>query len=116
MIIRRTNMILYCDRWAETVAFYRDILDFPIQHQNDWFVEFQLTPQSFLSIAQAERATINSADGDGITLTMQVEDIQHLHAQLEEQSMTVTPIQKKWGATVFYIHDPEGHRIEFWQP
>jgi len=28
MIIRRTNTILYCSRWAATVAFYRDHLSF----------------------------------------------------------------------------------------
>lgn len=116
MNIQQTNTILYCHRWTDTLAFYRDILKFPITHQNEWFVEFQLTPQSYLSVANADRATINSVEGQGITLAWQVNDIDALHGDLQTQGITVTPMQKKWGAHVFYIHDPEGHRIEFWQP
>lgn len=116
MNIQRTNTILYCQRWTNTVAFYRDILKFSITHQNDWFVEFRLTSQSYLSVANADRATIDSVEGQGMTLAWQVDDIHGLHADLQKQDVTVTAIQEKWGAHVFYIHDPEGHRIEFWQP
>jgi len=116
MDIHQTNTILYCRQWTNTVAFYRDLLQFSISHQNDWFVEFRLTSQSYLSVADAERATIKSADGQGITLTWRVDDIHHLHRDLQTKGITVTPIKPKWGAHVFYIHDPEGHRIELWQP
>lgn len=116
MNIQQTNTILYCDDWAAAVAFYRDILHFSINYQNDWFVEFQLTAQSYLSVADASRATIDSVNGQGITLAWQVDDMQRVYADLQEQGITVTPIQQKWGAHLFYIHDPEGHRIEFWQP
>lgn len=115
MNIQQTNTILYCDHWADTVAFYRDILHFSINFQNDWFVEFQLTTQSYLSVADASRATIESVAGQGITLTWQVDDIQRVYTDLQKQGVTVTPIQQKWGARLFYIHDPDGHRIEFWQ-
>lgn len=100
----------------ETVAFYRDILQFEVNHQNEWFVEFRLTDAAYLSVANADRATINSVDGEGITLTWQVDKLHSIHANLQNQQVTVTPIKQKWGAHVFYIHDPEGHRIEFWQP
>ena len=54
----RANTILYCRRWEATVAFYRDPLRLPVTHHTDWFVEFHLAAASYLSIADASRATI----------------------------------------------------------
>ncbi len=116
LILQRTNTILYCRNWSQTVSFYRDIFNFPINHQTDWFVEFQLTDTSYLSIADVNRASIHSVDGQGITLAWQVSNIQEAHIALQKHHIEVTEIKKKWGALLFYLHDPEDHRIELWQP
>lgn len=116
IILQRTNTILYCSRWTETVAFYRDIFNFNITHQTDWFVEFQLSPSSFLSIAHAKYTSIKSVDGQGITLSWQIADVYEAHESMQTAGIEVTDIKKKWGANLFYLHDPEGHRIELWQP
>lgn len=116
MIIQRSNTILYCQNWIDTVAFYQDLFKFEITHQTDWFVEFQLTPQAFLSIANETRASIHSVHGQGITLSWQVEDIEEAHIYWSKQGISPTEIKKKWGAFVFYLHDPERHRIELWKP
>ena len=116
MILQRTNTILYCHLWAETLAFYTDIFDFKITHQIEWFVEFQLTSSSFLSIANAKHTSIESVNGQGITLSWQIEDVYKVHDSLQKSGIQVTNIKKKWDANLFYLHDPEGHRIELWQP
>jgi catechol 2,3-dioxygenase-like lactoylglutathione lyase family enzyme len=116
MNIQRTNTILYCRRWQETVAFYREVFDFSISYQTDWFIEVQLTPHSYLSIADESQASIRSAEGQGITLSWQVAKVHEIHAALVERHIAVTQIRKKWGAYLFFLHDPEGHRIELWQP
>jgi catechol 2,3-dioxygenase-like lactoylglutathione lyase family enzyme len=116
MNIQRTNTILYCQKWKETATFYGDIFAFRVSHRTDWFIEFQVTPDSYLSIADQSRATIDSVEGQGITLSWQIANVQETHAALVEQNVSVSPIRKKWGASLFYLHDPEGHRIELWQP
>jgi catechol 2,3-dioxygenase-like lactoylglutathione lyase family enzyme len=113
---QRANTILYCRRWPETVSFYRNGLALPVVHATDFLVEFQLTPDSFVSVADAGRATIDSAGGIGLTLAWQVEDVAAVHRGLEAKGITVGPLQVRWGARVFYFHDPEGHRIEIWSP
>lgn len=113
---RRTNTILYCHRWQETVNFYRDRLRLPVVFANDWFVEFELTAASFLSIANAARATIDAVQGQGITLTWQVDDVAACKTLLAAQGITTTPIQHKWQAQMCYCTDPEGHRLELWAP
>lgn len=110
------NTILYCVKWAETVTFYRETLGLPVHFANDWFVEFELNAGSFLSVADAARATIPAVDGQGITLAWQVADAAAAHDSLSAAGTAVTPLQSKWGGLLFYCHDPEGHRLEFWEP
>jgi catechol 2,3-dioxygenase-like lactoylglutathione lyase family enzyme len=114
LAIERTNTVLYCARWSETVAFYRSVMGLAVAFENDWFVEFRLTSSSFLSIADASRATIGAVNGQGVTLTWQVEDLSAIRTLLESKGVATTPTRRRWNADVLYCHDPEGHRIEFW--
>lgn len=112
-----SNTILYCSRWPETVDFYRRVLGLPVNAEKDWFVEFRLTAHSFVSIANAERATIDSSAGQGITLTLQVEDIDEIHSRLAEAGAEIGSVKRHpWGSVGFFCRDPEGYRLEFWQP
>jgi catechol-2,3-dioxygenase len=113
--IPRTNIILYCRKWLAMTEFYGRVLGLPVQHQNDWFIEYQIREGCYLSVANAERATIQSAAGQGITLSWQVADVALAREQLRQQQVDVTDIKEKWGALVCYLHDPEGNRIELWQ-
>lgn len=112
--LKRSNTILYCRYWMETAHFYKKQLGFPVAFENDWFVEFQLTNTSFLSIANSTRATIADVQGQGVTLTWEVTDLEKAKVHLEMQGIATTPIRRKWGALSFYCSDPEGHRLEFW--
>lgn len=114
--VRRTNTILYCRRWAETVQFYRDVLGLTVRHTTDWFVEFQVAGQSFVSIADAARTTIPAAQGAGITLSWQVVDLEGFHRHLSDHGAAPSAITTRWRARCFYFHDPEGHRLEAWTP
>ena len=112
--VDRANTVLYCDEWVATVAFYRDVLGFEVEHETDWFVEFRVVGDAYLSIADASRATIDAVAGKGITLTLHTSALAETRAYLERGGVATTPITRRWGAEVFYCHDPEGHRIEFW--
>lgn len=112
--IKHANTILYCRKWEATVGFYRDTLKFSVHHERDWFIEFHFTGSSYLSIADASLASLKSADGDGVTLSWQVEDIELAHGWLHELGVKTSPIKSIWGAQSFYFFDPEGHRIEIW--
>lgn len=101
VVVDRTNTILYCRAWGSTVHFYRTLLALPVSFENEWFIEFQLTTDSFLSIADARRATIRAVEGEGITLSWQVSDLPLTRQYLIQEGVTVTPIQHKWGATLF---------------
>lgn len=112
--VKRSNTILYCRNWEVTVKFYRDVLKFVINHESGWFVEFQLADNTYLSIANAENASIKSAGGRGITLSLQIEDVEKTHRRLNQIGMNVSRIKRVWGSRAFYLFDPEGHRLELW--
>jgi len=110
--VSRTNTILYCRHWLSTVVFYRDVLKLTVSHETDWMVEFQLSDKSYLSIADTKKATIEDVDGRGVTLSFQVQDLEGIRLQLQSVGIETSDIRRVWDARAFYIHDPEGHRIE----
>lgn len=92
------------------------MLKLPVQFSTDWFVEFCLNPNARLSIANEKRSSIKSNKGKGITLSLEVEDVDLIWGLLKKASLKPTIIiEHSWNARLFYIFDPEGHRIEIWQ-
>ncbi|MDP2644917.1 MAG: VOC family protein, partial [Desulfobacterales bacterium] len=81
--LKTTNMILYCKEWAKTVRFYRDQLQLPVNFSTDWFLEFRLTEISRLSIADEKRSSIKSCGGQGVTVALEVEDIEATRGCME---------------------------------
>lgn len=112
--LRRSNTILYSDRWDDTVAFYRTTLALPVEFENDWFVEFAVGPGVSVSVADAERATIPPGHGAGITLGFQVDDLGELRSELLRSGVEVGEASRRFGADVVYLRDPSGNRLEFW--
>lgn len=109
------NTILYCQRWHETVAFYRDALAFPVTFKNDWFIEFGVNEYARLSVANEQRATIKSADGQGLTLAFRVEQADETWQYLLARGVSVGKIKDHpWGGRSFFLFDPEGNRLEVW--
>ena len=114
MKIKTTNIILYCENWEETVSFYKSALQLPVVASNNWFVEFRLNSTARISIADESRATIKSNYGKGLTIGLQVENIETVRLDLMKAGLSPSEIKDVWGAKAIYLHDPEGNRIEFW--
>jgi len=110
------NIILYCKEWNATVRFYRDGLQLPVLFSADWFIEFGLTETSRLSIANETHTSVKSCKNAGITLTLQIQDIDAAREFAASMGLKPTKVKTRpWSAWVFHIFDPEGHRIEMWQ-
>ena len=114
MKVTTSNTILYCRKWDDTVAFYRDVLKLDVHFSNEWFVEFILNAQARLSVADQARTSIKSSGGKGVTVCFQVDDAEIMHKYLKQMGTHPTPIKGLWQSRVFYVRDPEGNRLEFW--
>jgi predicted enzyme related to lactoylglutathione lyase len=108
------NTILYSRRWSEMVTFYRDVVGLPITLENDWFVEFHVAGEGYLSVADSARTTIEPGHGAGLTLSWQVQDLASVRMRLIEAGQSVSEIRTRWGAPVADLFDPGGNRIELW--
>ncbi len=109
-----SNTILYCKRWKECIEFYSEGLNLPVLFQKEWFVEYKLTKTAHLSIADSSKSSIKSSCGMGLTISLQVDDIESEHIRFQEKNLNPTPIHLIWGSRAFYIFDPDGNRMEFW--
>lgn len=117
MKFKTANTILYCRNWGKTVELYRDHLKLPVTFETDWFVEFRINQAARLSIADETRASIKSSHGAGVTLSLEVENVDKAWETTKRSKLKPTAVNKhSWGARVFYLFDPEGHRIEIWEP
>lgn len=117
MEVRTANTIIYCSRFAETVDFYQNRLGLPVAAEFGWLVEFKLNEYSFLSVADENKTSTKSSAGEGLVITLRVDDIDEAHSLLEEAGVHPTAVKDhSWGARVTHVFDPEGTRIEFWQP
>jgi catechol 2,3-dioxygenase-like lactoylglutathione lyase family enzyme len=115
LAFKTANTILYCQKWQDTVTFYRDTLQLPITFASDWFVEFEIGGNARLSVADERRSKVKSGHGLGITLAWQVENADETWAELRARNLDLERVRDHaWGARVFYFHDPEGHRLEIW--
>jgi catechol 2,3-dioxygenase-like lactoylglutathione lyase family enzyme len=114
--VASVNTILYCRRWEEAVAFYRDGLGLRVLMANEWFVEFRLTETSRLSLADDSRASIKCAGGAGITIALEVDDLAAARGKALDAGLRPTEMSDHpWNARIFHVFDPEGRRIEVWQ-
>ena len=77
-------------------------------------MEFKLNETSRVSVADEARTSIESSGGKGLTLSLQVDDIEQTRTELMEAGITPTPVREVWGSKVIYVRDPEGNRLEFW--
>jgi uncharacterized glyoxalase superfamily protein PhnB len=114
MKIDVANTILYCRNWSESIAFYRDDLKFEVSFVNEWFVEFKLNEAACLSVVDASRAWVGPSSGEGVMVTLKVENLVDVYLEMEALGLDPTPVEEVWGAEVFSIFDPEGVRLEFW--
>ncbi len=111
------NTVLYCRRFAQSVAFYETVLGLDRGFANDWFVEFRVAPGAYLSVADEARASVKSAGGAGITLTLRCDDVDDVHHRLVAHGVAPGSVgPRPWGAWGFLVRDPEGTRIEVWTP
>lgn len=114
VIIERSNIILYCHLWAETVRFYEERLELPVLVRKEWFVEFLLAPHSALSVADQSRTSVRSSRGEGITVSLNVADAASTRQWLIERGLEPEPLRSIWGSSAFFLRDPEGNRLELW--
>jgi catechol 2,3-dioxygenase-like lactoylglutathione lyase family enzyme len=109
------HTILYCQKWAECVSFYRDVLQLPVVFENEVFLEFGPAPGARLGLIDAKRSRRAQVQARSLVLSFRVPDLREAHQFLRTRHPGVSSLKDHpWGARLFEMEDPEGRRIEFW--
>ncbi len=113
--IQRTNTVIYCDKWESAKHFYEVVLQLPIAMETEWFAEFSLGNQAYVSLIDTAHTQHASSNGVGMLLTWRVANLQDWHQTLESRGVAVGEILTVFDRPLFRFTDPEGTRIEIWQ-
>ena len=109
---------------AKTVAWYRDVLGFTVDHVR----EQDGKPASAGIRSGAARIFLNQDDGgrgwervkgEGFAITFDTaQDVDALAAAIKSRGWTLTmePSDMPWGVRMLRLVDPDGYRLAIWRP
>lgn len=111
------HTVLFCSNWDACVAFYRDVLEFPVVDEKPGFIEFQVTRSSRIGLIQSRRDADSNKKESSFILSFRVGNVEEFHKILSMRCKEVTSVKEhSWSARLFELMDPEGRRLEFWTP
>lgn len=116
----KLNAGILTEKLAETKKFYKEVLGFGVSFENDFYLLMH-TPDKSAEISfllpnhPSQKPIFQKAfNGNGVYLTIEVEDVDALYNQLKEQgvSFVVEIRDEPWGDRHFAILDPNGVGID----
>ena len=120
---RISAITLFVEELAEAKAFYVRVFGRPAFFEDGESAVFQFgeTLVNLLDAAAApeliEPATVGARDGQRFVLTVNVDDVDALCADLRKRGVTLLngPIDRPWGVRTASFQDPAGHIWELAQ-
>ena len=104
----------------ETKEFYSSKLGFEVAYETDWFLLLSAPGGqqiSFLQPAHPSQQPLFQTpfNGQGVYLTIEVEDVDQLYARLRAKGLTIAIEMRDepWGDRHFAIVDPNGIGLDF---
>lgn len=111
-------MTLFMDDLNATKAFYREVFGLPVHYEDDASVVFNfgnilinLLVSTEATGLIAPAAVARSDAGARLQLTIEVDDVDAMCAQLAERGVTLLngPMDRPWGIRTASFMDPGGH-------
>ena len=123
--MKLTTVRVLATRFAETVAFYRDVLGIPIRADAGVYVAFDAGGFELGVYGREMMADIvdsmvpgTSPTNDGLLINLEVEDLDAAMSALSSKGVsfeTEAHDQPDWGMRVVHLRDPEGNLIELYE-
>jgi catechol 2,3-dioxygenase-like lactoylglutathione lyase family enzyme len=110
MTVRRIVANLPPDGTGKAAAFYRDLLGLDVLMDLGWITTFGASDPAPVQVSVATEG------GSGTPvphLSIEVDDVETLHARAQELGFAITyPLTTEpWGVRRFYVRDPMGNEI-----
>ena len=114
MQVERIGLILYVRTYPECVKFYSEILNLPVQFQNDELTCFDFYG-TYLMVEKEDRPDFLNNDSDiknTYCLRINVENVKAISEVLKQKNVQVDYQEHSWGK-VAKFKDPDGNLIAF---
>lgn len=113
MIFDRTGIILYTQKYAECVSFYKDILELPILFTTEMLTCFKFG-SAYLMVEIDDQNAHHLENGHRIRtcLRLNVKQIEPLVENLKSHKISVDHQKHDWGE-VAKFYDPDGNLCAF---
>ncbi|HMQ49401.1 MAG TPA: VOC family protein [Saprospiraceae bacterium] len=116
----KMNAGIVTEKLAETKAFYTQVLGFGVTFENEFFLLLHTPDHAFeISFLQPHHPSQQPLfqppfQGQGLYLTIEVEDVDRLYQLMEEKGVTIAIAlrDEPWGDRHFAIIDPNGIGID----
>ena len=112
---------LFAEDLAATKAFYEEVFELPLVHEDETSAAFRLgdTIVNVLAVSSAPElidpaAVASPESGSRFQLTVGVDDVDATCATLQERGVTLVngPVDRPWGIRTACFRDPAGHLWE----
>ena len=102
----------YTSDMAKAIAFYRDVLGFPLKSR-DYVARFDIDGVLFELVPNPAGVAV-SGTGNA-RLSLGVKDIHEAVRELQVRGVVTTPIKEEPGGLLSYFADPDGNELCLWQ-
>lgn len=102
----------YTNDMPKAIAFYRDILGFPLVSR-DYVARFDIDGVLFELVPAPTGASV-SGSGNA-RLSLGVKDIHEAVRELQGRGVATTPVKDEPGGLLSYFKDPDGNELCLWQ-
>ena len=115
MITGLDRLFLEVNSLEESVAFYRDLLDFEIEsHDPQAEPPIASLRKGMLRITLVQQLETMLKRGRGVHFVLSVDDVDGFHRKISAQQLAITePADEGWGGRFVSLQDPDGYRLFF---
>lgn len=112
MDLSQPGLILFTDRYADCVAFYRDVVGLEITGANSDLTVFAFgTAYLMVETGGPPAARARPRTSNPVVLRLNVPDVDAAAAELRAAGVSVEVKTFSWGV-IGVFHDPDGNRLE----
>lgn len=116
MNLDHPGLILFTDRYADCVAFYRDVVGLTVTGEQPALTVFAFgSAYLMIETGGPPAMTAKSRAQSPVVLRLNVPDVIEAAAELRDKGVTVEVKAFSWG-TIGVFHDPDGNRLELKSP
>jgi predicted enzyme related to lactoylglutathione lyase len=116
------SITIHTDKIKECVDFYVRHFDVKIAFDCGWYVTIQFqsdeNPNIFISFIKPEYGSINTEFSGGLTLNLNVSDVDAEYAKIQPAGLTFMEdiTDHEWGDRAFSVKDPLGNILYIYSP